>query len=222
MKEVDPSWPVVEDSSKCVYIRPEGAGLMLGLFERTGAPWMVDGIPQNFNFGEIEPDWDRMGEYLEDAMKRVPLTLEVGAKKFFCGPESFTPDGGPIIGEAPELQNYYVAAGMNSIGILTGGGVGKLLAEWILGKQAPSDIDVTGININRFHSYQRNPSYRENRVGETLGETYKIHYPDHSPHTCRNAKQSVLHDRLKKQNAYFRDVSGWESPAWYAPSGEEP
>jgi len=222
MESVDPEWPVVEDSSKCVYIRPEGGGLMLGLFESMGASWNVKEIPDDFSFGEIEPDWDRMGPYLEDAMKRVPETLNVGAKKFFCGPESFTPDGGPIVGEAPELQNYFVVAGLNSIGILTGGGLGKIVADWIQNKNPPNYVDVTGININRFHKYQNNMKYRADRVGEILGETYKVHYPDHNLKTCRNVKQSVLHDRLMKQNAHFRDVSGWESPSWYAPIGKEP
>jgi 4-methylaminobutanoate oxidase (formaldehyde-forming) len=94
--EVDPSWPILEDSSKCMYVKPEGAGLMLGLFERMGAPWNVEGIPNDFSFGEIEPDWDRMGPYLEEAMERVPIALNTGAKKFFCGPESFTPDVRPL------------------------------------------------------------------------------------------------------------------------------
>ena len=135
---IDPSWPVVEDSSKCVYVRPEGGGLMLGLFESMGAPWnatALDGIPEDFSFGEINPDWDRMGSYLEEAMKRVPMTESLGAKgakKFFCGPESFTPDGNPIVGEAAEVRNYYVAAGLNSIGILTGGG----------GRRHPSAVDT--------------------------------------------------------------------------------
>lgn len=215
MPEVDPLWPVVEDSSKCVYIRPEGGGLMLGLFERMGAPWMVEEVPSDFSFGEIEADWDRMAPYLEDAMKRVPATLQVGAKNFFCGPESFTPDGSPIIGEAPELKQYYVAAGLNSIGILTGGGVGDLLAQWIIQKQPPSSYDVTGINIDRFHNHQRNPKYRADRVGEILGETYKVHYPDHNLSSCRNVKRSPLHKQMLEQNAYFRDVSGWESPSWF-------
>jgi 4-methylaminobutanoate oxidase (formaldehyde-forming) len=122
MPEVDRSWPVIEDSSRCVYVRPEGGGLMLGLFEWEGATWNARDIPNEFSFGEIEPDWDRMGPYLEKAMEIVPATMNVGAKKLFCGPESFTPDNRPIVGEAPELKNYYVAAGLNSIGILTGGG----------------------------------------------------------------------------------------------------
>ncbi len=142
-EEVDPSWPVVEDSTRCVYIRPEGGGLMLGLFERTGVPWNVQKIPEDFYFGEINSDFDRMGPYLIEAMKRVPITERVGTKKLFCGPESFTPDGNPIVGESSEIRNYYVAAGMNSIGILTGGGIGKLLAQWIRDGSAPSDMDVT-------------------------------------------------------------------------------
>lgn len=141
--EVDPSWPVVEDSSRCVYIRPEGGGLMLGLFERIGAPWNVHQVPEEFSFGEINADFDRMGPYLIEAMKRVPITEQVGARTLFCGPESFTPDGKPIVGESSEVRNYYVAAGMNSIGILTGGGIGKLLAQWIRDGKAPCDVDVT-------------------------------------------------------------------------------
>ena len=121
----DHNWPVVEDASKCLYVRPEGDGLMLGLFEWVGASWNEKQIPNDFSFGEISPDWDRMGPYLEDAMQRVPSSLNIGAKKLFCGPESFTPDNGPIVGEAPELKNYYVAAGLNSVGILTGGGTSK-------------------------------------------------------------------------------------------------
>lgn len=222
MSQVDPSWPVIEDSSRCVYVRPEGGGLMLGLFEWEGATWKAKQIPETFSFGEIEPDWDRMAPYLEKAMEIVPSVVNVGAKKFFCGPESFTPDNGPIVGEAPELLNYYVAAGLNSIGILTGGGIGKILAEWIHKGHAPNDVDVTGINIDRFHKYQSNLEYRTQRTGEALGNTYKVHYPNHMPKTCRGAKQSPFHERLRDANAYFRDVSGWESPAWYAPAGIEP
>ena len=142
--EVDPYWPVVEDSSRCVYIRPESGGLMLGLFERTGASWNAhQNIPDKFAFGEINADWDRIGPYLMEAMKRVPITERVGTKTLFCGAESFTPDGNPIVGESSEIRNYYVAAGMNSIGILTGGGIGRILAQWIRDGRAPSDVDVT-------------------------------------------------------------------------------
>jgi glycine/D-amino acid oxidase-like deaminating enzyme len=127
IEEVNKDWPIVEDPSSYTYIRPEAGGLMVGLFETEAAAWNVQHIPQEFSFGEITPDWDRMGGYLEKAMNRVPVSLNAGAKTFFCGPESFTPDLNPILGEAPELENYFVAAGMNSIGILTGGGIGNLM-----------------------------------------------------------------------------------------------
>lgn len=215
-------WPVIEDSSKCVYIRPEGGGLMLGFFEWQGAAWNHDRIPERFSFGQIDPDIDRMAPYVEAALQRVPDIQNIGIKQFFCGPESFTPDNNPIVGECPELRNYFVAAGLNSIGILTGGGIGKLMASWIRDGHAPSDLDVTCINANRFHRYQSNPKYRQLRAGEALGNTYRVHFPDEQLLSCRNAKQSVLHDRLEEQGAYFREVSGWESPAWYGQKGTKP
>jgi 4-methylaminobutanoate oxidase (formaldehyde-forming) len=223
---VDPRWPVLEDSSRCVYIRPEGQGLMLGLFEWEGAAWCGgerQGVPMDFSFGEIQPDWDRIGPYIEAAMERVPAVADFGVRVLFCGPESFTPDNAPVVGESHELRNYYVAAGMNSVGILTGGGIGNILSRWIhRGGLAPNDVDCTGINMHRFHRHQSNPEYRTSRVQEALGNTYRVHYPDHQPKTCRDTKRSPLHDRLRATNAHFRDVSGWESPAWYAPPGADP
>lgn len=212
--------PVLEDPSSYGYFREEGAGLMIGLFEALCAPWKVDGVPDTFSFGELPPDWDRMAPYLEKAMARIPISTEVGVRKFFCGPESFTPDLAPIVGEAPELKNYFVAAGLNSIGILTGGGIGRAMAHWILNGRP--DIDVTGMNIDRLHTYQSNPAYRATRTVESLGMVYAPHYPGKSMETARGAKLSPLHERLAAQRAYFKDVSGWESPDWYAPEGQQP
>ncbi len=212
--------PILEDPSRYAYYREETGGLMIGLFEPECAPWRVGGIPDDFSFGEIPPDWDRMTPFLENAMGRVPVSMETGIKKFFCGPESFTPDLNPIVGEAPELKNYFVAAGLNSVGIITGGGLGRVLAHWILNGTA--DIDITAMNIDRFHSYQCNPDYRRQRALESLGMVYKCHYPNRSTTTARGAKKSPFHDRLAAQGAYFRDVSGWESPGWYAPPGNKP
>ena len=178
--DLPPSMPVLEDPASYGYFREEVGGLLVGLFEPVCAPWHVDGIPEDFSFGEIPPDWERMTPYLEKAMSRVPVTLEVGIKKFFCGPESFTPDLRPIVGEAPELKNYFVAAGLNSIGILTGGGIGRLLAHWIV--NGTPDVDVTGFNIDRLHKYQANPEYRRERTIESLGMVYKCHYPTMTPH----------------------------------------
>ena len=212
--------PILEDPSVNAYYREETGGLMIGLFEPDCAPWRVEGIPEDFSFGEIPPDWDRLTPFLERAMERVPIAMETGIRKFFCGPESFTPDLGPVMGEAPELRNYFVAAGLNSVGIITGGGYGRVLAHWIL--NGSPDVDVTGINIDRFQSYQCNPEYRRQRALESLGLVYACHYPDRSPKTARGAKKSPFHDRLAAKGAHFRDVSGWECPGWYAPQGHEP
>lgn len=218
--EIQKSWPVFEAPGSHAYFREEGGGLMIGLFEPICAPWKVGGIPKDFSFGSIPPDWDRMAPYLETAMNRVPISLDVGVKKFFCGPESFTPDLQPIIGEAPELKNYFVAAGLNSVGILTGGGLGRVLAHWILNGQA--DVDITGFNIDRLHAYQSTAKYRAERTVESLGMVYQCHYPTRSMQTARGVKTSALHDRLAAKGAYFREVSGWEGPDWYAPEGTEP
>ncbi|HUZ38908.1 MAG TPA: FAD-dependent oxidoreductase [Streptosporangiaceae bacterium] len=218
--EVDGGWPVLEDPANYGYYREEGGGLMLGLFEPACAPWGVDGVPDGFSFGEISPDWDRMAPYLERTMSRIPVAEQAGIKKLFCGPESFTPDLAPIVGEAPELRNYFVAAGLNSIGILTGGGIGRVVAHWIASGRP--DIDVTGINIDRLHPYQANPEYRATRTVESLGLVYQTHYPGRPMRTARGAKVSPVHERLVAQRAYFKDVSGWEGADWYAPPGCEP
>jgi len=211
--------PVLEDPASYAYYREETGGLLIGLFEPVCAPWKVEGIPADFSFGEIEPDWERMGPYLEKAMQRVPVSLELGIAKFFCGPESFTPDLRPIVGEAPELRNYFVAAGLNSIGILTGGGIGRVIAHWII--DGDPGVDVTQINIDRLHPYQANPAYRRERTIESLGLVYRCHYPTMTPQTARGAKKPAIYDRLAAAGAYFRDVSGWEGADWYAPAGHE-
>lgn len=213
-------WPVLEDPANYGYYREEVGGLMVGLFEPVSAPWRVDGIPDNFSFGELEPDWERMTPFLESAMSRVPVSLDSGIKKFFCGPESFTPDLAPIVGEAPELKNYFVAAGLNSIGILSAGGLGRIMAHWIL--NGSPDVDVTGFNIDRFHAYQANPDYRRDRAVEALGAVYKCHYPTKTTATARGARRSALHERLAAAGASFSEVSGWEAPSWYAPPGTKP
>ena len=217
---IDRNWPVLEDPGSYGYFREEGGGLMVGMFEPVCAPWKVGGVPEDFSFGEIPPDWDRMTPYLEKAMKRVPISQEAGLKKFFCGPESFTPDLRPVVGEAPEVRNYFVAAGLNSIGILTGGGLGRVMAHWIMNGRP--DVDVTGMNIDRLHTYQSNPEYRRTRTVESLGLVYACHYPNKSMTTARDAKRSAIHDRLVAQGAYFKDVSGWEGADWYAGAGKTP
>jgi glycine cleavage system aminomethyltransferase T/glycine/D-amino acid oxidase-like deaminating enzyme len=220
IRGLPPNMPVLEDPAAYGYYREEGGGLMVGLFEPVCAPWKVEGIPNDFSFGELPPDWERMTPFLERAMSRVPITAEVGIKKFFCGPESFTPDLRPIVGEAPELRGYFVAAGLNSIGVLTGGGLGRVLAHWIT--TGYPDVDVTGFNIDRLHSYQANPEYRRQRTVESLGMVYKCHYPNMELTTARGVRKSPFHERLAAAGAYFKEVSGWESPDWYGTPGSKP
>jgi len=220
IRDLPPNMPVLEDPAAYGYYREEGGGLMVGLFEPVCAPWRVEGIPEDFSFGELPPDWERMTPFLERAMSRVPITAEVGMKKLFCGPESFTPDLRPIVGEAPELKGYFVAAGLNSVGVLTGGGLGRVLAHWIV--TGHPDVDVTGFNIDRLHAYQANPEYRRQRTVESLGMVYKCHYPAMSLTTARGVRRSPFHDRLAAAGAYFKEVSGWESPDWYGTPGTTP
>jgi glycine cleavage system aminomethyltransferase T/glycine/D-amino acid oxidase-like deaminating enzyme len=220
IEEVTRQLPIIEDPSCYGYYREEGGGLMIGLFEPVCAPWKVNGVPDDFSFGEIEPDWERMAPFLEKAMSRIPITQDVGILKFFCGPESFTPDMGVAFGETAEIQNYFVAAGLNSIGLITGPGLGKIMAQWIT--TGDPGADITPINVDRFHPYQCNPEYRKTRVVETLGMVYRRHYPTRVPQAARDCKRSPFHDRLRDERAFFTDVSGWESPAWYAPEGKEP
>jgi 4-methylaminobutanoate oxidase (formaldehyde-forming) len=220
MEGLDPAWPVIEDPGNFGYYREEVGGLMIGLFESVCAPWKVEGIPNDSSFVSLQPDWERMGPYVEAAMSRVPASFDIGIRTFFCGPESFTPDLQPIVGPAPELGNYFVAAGLNSIGILTGGGLGRLVAHWIV--DGDPGADVTGIHPARLQPYQTTPEYRRARTVESLGQVYACHYPNKSLHTARSAKLSPLHHRLAEQGAYFKDVSGWESADWFAGAGNTP
>jgi 4-methylaminobutanoate oxidase (formaldehyde-forming) len=217
---MSPDAPVFEDPSSYGYYREEGGGMMVGLFEPTAAAWSVAGIPPTFSFGDIPPDWERMGPFLEKAMSRVPVTLTAGIRTFFCGPESFTPDLQPCVGEAPGIRGYFVAAGMNSVGILSSGGLGRVMAHWIT--TGRPDVDVTGFNVDRFHHYQAGPAYRAARTTEILGTVYAAHAPGTQLRSARGIKRSPVHEQLVAQGAYFKDVSGWEGADWYAGPGVTP
>lgn len=216
---VHPNLPILEDVDTYSYFREEVGGLMLGLFEPVAKPWGVNGIPKDFAFGEIQPDWDRMSPYIEAAMERVPVLKTAGIKKLFCGPESFTADMTMLVGEAPELKNFYVAAGMNSLGILLGGGVGHTLAHWIVDGVPP--LDVGEINIDRMLPYQNNQRYLNDRVVEILGMMYKETFPNSQLQTARNVRKSILHEKLEKLGAFFGSSAGWEYADWFAPEGKE-
>ena len=212
--------PIFEDPDRFAYYREETGGLMVGLFEPVAAPWSLERIPDDFSFGEIPSDFDRLAPFLEYAMEIFPGLADVGVRKLFTGPESFTPDNGFLMGEAPELDNFFVAAGFNSLGILTGGGAGSIMASWITEGVAP--VDVTDIDIARLSPFQTNRPYLAERSVELLGRLHSTgSWPHSSPKTARNVKRSVIHDRLASAGAHFTESSGWENTAWFAPPDAE-
>ena len=214
---VSPDLPIFEDPDRFAYYREETGGLMIGLFEPVAAPWSLDGIPDDFSFGEIPSNWDRLAPFLEYAMEILPGLADVGIRKLFTGPESFTPDNGYLMGEAPELDNFFVAAGFNSLGILSGGGAGNIIANWIVDGHPP--VDVTDIDIARIAPFQTNRSYLAERSVELLGRLHSTgSWPHSQPTTARNVRRSVLHDRLDAAGARFMESSGWENVAWFGPS----
>ncbi|HEY3528144.1 MAG TPA: FAD-dependent oxidoreductase [Nocardioides sp.] len=217
---IDPDAPIFEDPASYGYYREEGGGMMVGLFEPHAAAWSVDGIPRSASFTTLKPDWDRMGPFLEKAMARVPVTLEVGVRTFFCGPESFTPDLMPAVGEAPGIKNYFVAAGMNSVGVLSAGGLGRVMAHWIIA--GLPDVDVTAWDVARFRTDQLEPAYRRERTTEILGTVYAAHTPGKQLRTMRDRLLSPVHDRLVAKGGYLREVSGWEGADWFAGPGRTP
>lgn len=219
IESMHPDMPIVEDPDLFAYYREESGGLMLGLFEPVAQPWGTAGIPEDFRFGEIAPDWDRMTPHLERAMKRIPIARGIGVKMLFCGPESFTPDMGPMMGEAPELENYFVAAGFNSLGILLGGGVGRVMAQWIVDGYPP--VDISEIDVARMAPFQNNRAYLRDRTVELLGWQY-MDWPNLQPETARGARRSPVHDRLAAAGACFGSSVGWEYPDWFAPKGIKP
>jgi len=217
---VSPDLPIFEDPDRFAYYREETGGLMVGLFEPVAAPWSIDKIPDDFSFGEIPSDWERLAPFLEYAMEILPGIEDVGIRKLFTGPESFTPDNGFLMGEAPELDNFFVAAGFNSLGILTGGGAGSIMANWIVDGFPP--IDVTDIDIARMSPFQTSRPYLAERSVELLGRLHSTgSWPHSSPSTARNVRRSVIHERLEEAGAHFSESSGWENTSWFAPPDAE-
>ncbi|MBC8257725.1 MAG: GcvT family protein [SAR324 cluster bacterium] len=210
--------PVLRDPSSWIYAKEDAGKMLVGCFEPKSKPRPLDTIQDDFSFGQFAEDWEHFEPAMLNAMHRIPKLEDAGIHTFFNGPESFTPDDRYILGEAPELKNFYVAAGFNSIGIQSGGGAGKVLSEWIVNGHPP--LDLWDVDIRRFHSFQGNSKYLKERTEETLGLLYAMHWPFRQPETSRGVRKSVLHDRLEKAGACFGEMCGWERANWFAPEGK--
>ena len=207
--------PVLRVADECAYYKEDAGKILLGAFEPTAKPWGMEGIPEDFCFDQLPEDFDHFEPILEKAVARMPALAEAGIHTFFNGPESFTPDDRYLLGEAPELKNFYVAAGFNSIGIQSAGGAGKALAEWMEGGEPP--FDLWDVDIRRMQPFQANKSYLTERVSETLGLLYADHYPYRQYATSRGVRRSPLHDRLAERGACFGETAGWERANWFLP-----
>jgi len=191
---------------------------VMGGYEPNPIAWAVDGIPDGFNFQLLQPNWDHFQQIMEVALGRVPALETAGVKELIAGPESFTPDGNFILGEAPDLRGFYVGAGFNAFGIASGGGAGKALAEWIAGGEPP--YDLWPVDIRRFGRAQADVDWVRKRTLELYGKHYTIAWPNEEHASARPLRRSPLYDRLKAQGACFGEKLGWERPNWFATAGE--
>ncbi len=206
--------PVVRVPDECAYYKEDAGKLLVGAFEPVAKPWGGGGINDEHAFVTLPEDMDHFEPILANAISRVPLLETAGIQLFFNGPESFTPDDRYYLGEAPEVKNLFMATGFNSIGIQSSGGAGLVLSQWIKNGHAP--MDVNGIDIRRIHPFQSNKTYVRDRVTETLGLLYAMHWPYRQAETARGVRRSPFHPYTDKLGAVFGEVNGWERPNWYA------
>ena len=213
---VHPMLPVMRDPDGFIYYKEEVGGLVMGGFEPHAKPWKVDPIPSTFQFQLLDEDWDQFEILMRNAIHRTPCLASAPIKMLLNGPESFTPDGNFILGEAPELLNFFVAAGFNSSGIANAGGAGRLIAEWILGGQAP--LDLSDVDIRRFAPHTANRRALFERTAETLGLHYAMRWPREELQTVRPLRTSALYDRLAARGAVFGSKNGWERANYFKPA----
>ncbi|RWC61130.1 FAD-dependent oxidoreductase [Mesorhizobium sp.] len=211
--------PVLRVPDECAYYKEDAGKMMLGAFEPVAKPWGMDGIREDFCFDQLPEDMDHFEPILEMGVNRMPMLATAGIHTFFNGPESFTPDDRYYLGEAPELSGYWMATGYNSIGIVSSGGAGMALAQWINDGEAP--FDLWEVDIRRAQPFQKNRRYLRERVSETLGLLYADHFPYRQMATSRNVRRSPLHEHLKARGAVFGEVAGWERANWFAREDQE-
>ncbi len=208
-----PTMPTLRDPTNYTYFKEETGKLMAGFFEPVAKTWRYD-VPRDFTFGTLSEDWDHIGPIFERSIHRIPALAEAGIQILFNGPEAFTPDGVYYLGEAPEVDSLFVAAGFNSVGIQSAGGAGWVLADWIADRRPP--MDLSAVDLRRAFPFQASQSYLEERISESLGLLYAMHWPFRQFESARNVFRSVLHDRLADLGAVYGEVAGWERPNWFA------
>ena len=222
-KEIDgvtPDLPVLRDPDGSIYFKEEVGGLVMGGFEPEAKPWGMDGIPDGFEFTLLNEDWDQFEILMTNALIRVPALETAEVRQLVNGPECFTPDTNFILGEAPEVRNFFVGAGMNSMGIASAGGAGKALAEWI--DAGEPTMDLWPVDIRRFAPFNADEAWLAARVGEAVGKHYAIHWPNLEMESARPLRRSPLYRHLKRAGACFGSKMGWERANWFAPDGVEP
>jgi glycine cleavage system aminomethyltransferase T/glycine/D-amino acid oxidase-like deaminating enzyme len=214
---IHPMWPVVRDPDGYIYYKEEVGGLVMGGFEPVAKPWNVHPIPSTFQFQLLDEDWDQFEILMVNAIQRTPCLETAKVKMLLNGPESFTPDGNFILGEAPEVRNYFVCAGFNSAGIANSGGAGRLMAEWIVGGE-PS-VDLWDVDVRRFGAFTGNRKALSERTAETLGLHYAMRWPRQELQTVRPLRCSPLYDILAAKGAEFGSKNGWERVNYFKPEG---
>ena len=223
-EQIDGVWrdlPILRDPDGYTYFKEEVGGLVVGGFEPEAKPWVSpDAIPYPFEFALLDEDWEHFSILMESALQRIPALHSTGIKKFYNGPESFTPDNQFVLGEAPELRNFFIAAGFNSVGIASAGGAGRALAEWVVTGEPTSDL--TAVDPRRFASFHGNQQWLHARVGEILGLHYALPWPNRELATARPFRRSPVYDRLTAAGASFGSKMGWERANVFAPAGTAP
>ena len=212
-------FPILRDPDGYTYVKEEVGGLVVGGFEPDAKPWVApDALPYPFEFQLLGEDWDHFEILMDSAIARIPVLAETGIKMFYNGPESFTPDNQFILGEAPELRNFFVAAGFNSVGIASAGGAGRALAEWITSGEP--DLDLSTVDIRRFAAFNGNNQWLHDRVSEVLGLHYAVPWPNRELASARPFRRSPAYHLLKQANACFGSKMGWERANFFAPPGQ--
>jgi sarcosine dehydrogenase len=212
--------PTLRDPDRLTYYKEEVGGLVMGGYEPNPKPWAERGLPERFEFQLLDEDWDHFEPIMELALGRVPALATAGVKQLISGPESFTPDGNWIIGEAPETRGIFVGAGFNAFGIASAGGAGMALAEWVAKGEPP--FDVWPVDIRRFGRGHADPDWVRTRTLEAYGKHYTMAWPFEEYRSGRPLRRSPLYRRLLDQGACFGEKLGWERPNWFAGPGEEP